>query len=120
MMIPLKQGAIMLNIPESATIFLHGTPVDLRNGFEGLASAAYQSFRDKIPSEAYFIFINRRRTRIKVLHWSQQNLSIWYIRSRKGVFSPNIMIVTTITKSEFDMILNGKPPATLICAENIF
>ena len=115
----ITKEVIMLNIPKTATIFLHGTPVDLRNGFEGLASFAYQEFRDKIPPEAYFVFINRRRTRIKVLHWSKQNLSIWYIRSRKNVFSPNSMLQTSITKSEFDLILKGRTPSYLICTENV-
>lgn len=110
----------MLHIPKSAVIFLHGTPVDLRNGFEGLASIAYHSFHHKFPSVAYFIFINRRRTRIKVLHWTKHNLSIWYIRSRNGVFAPSSLVKTIITKSEFKMILKGKPPPNLICHKNIF
>jgi hypothetical protein len=108
----------MLSIPSNAPIFLCGSSISLRNGFEGLAAAADNLFGNETPSEAYFIFINRRRTRIKILHKSEENLSIWFIRSRNGVFVNGCLVNSLITQNECYSILKGEAPNHLICPKN--
>jgi len=102
----------MLSISKSAVIYLYDHPVDLRKGCEGLASIA-SSLVKEIPSEAYFIFLNRKRNRIKILYCSLNNLSYWFIRSRKGVFAPKARLSSAITQADLIMILQGKFPSHL-------
>ncbi len=102
----------MLAIPEHAFIYLCGIPVDLRKGFEGLGAIS-TSLVNEIPPEAYFIFLNRKRNRVKILHWTSHNLSYWFVRSRKGVFAPKCFTTSTISCSDLEMILHGNFPEHL-------
>lgn len=103
----------MLCITKNARIFLYGKTIDLRIGFEGLITAIQYAFNDRIDFEAYYVFLNKRRNRIKVLYWNGNNLAIWYTRSRKGVFAPREFIKTSINRNEFKRILKGKSPQYL-------
>lgn len=104
----------MFSVPKHAFIYLSGSPVDLRKGLESLAFIS-SSLVNEIPDEAYFVFLNRKRNRLKVLHWTSQNLSYWFIRSRKGVFAPKRTISSTIHWAEFEGILRGYFPERLMC-----
>jgi transposase len=102
----------MLTISEKASIYFYGEPVDLRKGFEGLAAIA----SDIIPNmtyETYFLFLNRKRNRIKILYWTSSNLFFWFVRSRKGVFAPKKSITSPISSVELGMILNCNFPSRL-------
>lgn len=108
----------MLPLPNDARIFLHGTPVDLRNGFDGLSFLAHSVFKDEMSPESYFVFFNPRRTRMKILYWSGDNLLIWYIRLRKGVFfSPPNLISTRISAADLKMIINRQTLHHLRCSK---
>lgn len=109
----------MLPIPDDGRIFLHGLPVDLRNGFDGLSFLAHSIFKNEMAPNTHFIFFNPRRTRMKVLYWNGDNLAIWYVRLRKGVFfPPGCLISLQISKTEFQMIMDKQPPRHLLCLKN--
>lgn len=92
-------------------IYFYSLPVDLRNGCEGLASIALSIFT---PTESTcFVFLNRRRTRIKILYWDHDNLSYWFARSRKGVFAPMESKTSLISTEELKQLLNGCFPNRL-------
>lgn len=110
---------MMLKFSPMSKIFLYGGSIDLRNGFEGLSFAARQAFGD-ILVDAYYVFLNRRRTRAKVLHWNGKNLSLWYTHSQKGVFSRRHLKQACISPEEFQAILNACPPKHLLCPETAF
>lgn len=106
----------MISIPDDARIFLHGGFVDLRNGFDGLSFAAHNSFKDEMSSKSYFVFINRRRTRMKILYWGCDHLAIWYTRLQKGVFfPPDGLVNASINRHQLQRILSGKTLEYLGC-----
>lgn len=109
----------MISLPSDARIFLYGAHIDLRNGFEGLSLAASSIFKENIANDTYFVFLNRRRTRMKVLWWGSNDLAIWYTRSRKGVFCPRSPINTSISQREFYMILQGFTPEHLLDSQDL-
>jgi len=63
-----KRRDEMLNLPGSVRIFLAAGPTDMRKGFDGL-SALVQQFREDVYSGHLFVFVSRRRDRVKILTW---------------------------------------------------
>lgn len=60
----------------------------MRKGFDGLCGLVRNSLhRDPLSGEVY-IFLNRSRTLVKLLHWEAGGLVIYYKRLEKGIFRP--------------------------------
>lgn len=102
----------MLSVPENSSIYFYSQPVDLRKGCEGLACIS-SSINNNPPDNAYFLFLNRKRNRIKILYWSSYSFFYWYARSRKGVFAPKKTITSLISAIEMKMIIEGNFPERL-------
>ena len=77
----------MLTLPSSVRIFEAAEAVDLRRGFDGLAAATRSVIREAPESGHLFVFLNRRRNRIKLLVWDRTGYLIVYKRLERGTFS---------------------------------
>ncbi len=101
----------MLNFPQAVRIFLHVGAVDLRKSFDGLSGLVSQAFPEQeLLSGHLFLFLNRRRDRIKILHWDADGLVIWYKRLEAGSFEiPGTMTTGGIElrPAQLAMILSG-------------
>jgi transposase len=102
----------MLSIPSNASIYFYALPVDLRKGCEGLAFISSSIVNDPIDN-TYFVFLNRKRNRTKILYWSSNNFFYWYARSRRGVFAPKKTNSSLISTEELQSILSGNFPSRL-------
>lgn len=67
-------------------IFLCTQPTDMRCSFDTLMGQAQQLFDQDPLSGHLFLFVNRRRDRLKILFWDQDGLCIWYKRLEAGTF----------------------------------
>lgn len=103
----------MLSLPGRARIFLYNETIHMSNGFEGLAGIVEKTFSVELTSGAYFVFLNRRRDRMKVLYWDEDGLAIWYKRLEKGTFSRQSSDQLFISRREFFMLLEGITPRHL-------
>jgi len=103
----------MLAITGHARFFFHQEPIDLRKGFEGLSDIVAGTFQQEVTGGAYFIFINRRRDRMKVLYWDGDGLAIWYKRLEKGTFQKKKVSAGLIERRDFLMLLEGVTPHRL-------
>jgi len=73
-------------IPAAVRVFLCTKPTDMRKGFDGLF-AMVQEFLGQDPLSGHlFLFLNRRRDRVKILFWERDGLVIWYKRLEAGTF----------------------------------
>src|SRR5476649_391531 len=61
-------------------------PTDMRKGFDGLMRLAEQQAARDVLQGGLFIFVNRRRDRVKLLWWDEDGLAIWYKRLEEGSF----------------------------------
>jgi len=101
----------MLTVPHTVRILLHAGAVDLRKSFDGLSGLVSQAFpEENLLAGHLFLFLNKRRDRIKILHWDANGMVIWYKRLEAGSFE---MPRTTETDgielrpAQLAMILSG-------------
>src|ERR1700755_3127361 len=101
----------MIALSSNAKIFVYELPINMHCSFEGLSSAVQSLFPNEITSGAFFIFVNRRRDKLKVLYWDNDGLAIWYKRLEIGTFSKTILEGKfQIDRREFFMFLEGITP----------
>jgi len=102
----------MLALSGSTRIFVYNGPVDMRKGFEGLSVLVEEIFSGQLTSGACFVFLNKRRDRMKVIYWDIDGLVIWYKRLEKGRFVQTSS-EAMISRREFFMLLEGITPKVL-------
>ena len=76
----------MLHPNHNVEIWLYNSPVDMRKQFDGLAVLAQTKLNQRVNTGALFVFINRRRTQMKILYYSEGGLCLWGKRLEKGTF----------------------------------
>ena len=67
-------------------VFLCTRPTDMRKGFDGLSGLVQECFSQDLLTGHLFLFLNRRRDRIKILYFDRDGLVIWYKRLEVGSF----------------------------------
>ena len=76
----------MLSIPSNVCVFLCRTATDMRKGFDGLHTMVIQVFeRDPLDGHL-FLFVNRRRDRLKMLWWDRDGMALFYKRLEAGTY----------------------------------
>lgn len=76
----------MIMLPSVVRIFLCTRPTDMRKGFDGLTGLVQECFAQDPLTGHLFLFVNRRRDRIKILYFDRDGLAIWYKRLEAGSF----------------------------------
>ena len=76
----------MLSLPPGIQIYMAIEPVDLRKGFDGLSAAVEAVFDRSVLDGHLFLFLNRRRDRIKILWWDRDGLAVFYKRLERGSY----------------------------------
>ena len=67
-------------------IMLAMAPIDMRKSYQGL-SVLVQNVLNQDPfSSMAFVFLNKRRDRLKILHWHINGFCIFQKRLEKGLF----------------------------------
>jgi transposase len=70
----------MISLPHAVRVFLHTPATDLRKGFDALSGLVTSAFSQDPTCGHFFLFVNRRRDRLKLLYWDRDGLAIWYKR----------------------------------------
>ena len=73
-------------LPAAVRVFLCTKPTDMRKGFDGLQGMVREYLGQDPLSGHLFLFLNRRRDRIKILLWDRDGWVIWYKRLEAGTF----------------------------------
>ncbi len=77
----------MLLLPQAVRVYVATYPVSLRKSFDGLSNeAAFVLGRDPLSGHV-FVFINRRKTQVKLLLWTRGGYTIVHKRLEKGRFN---------------------------------
>ena len=76
----------MLSIPSTVSIFLYTAPTDMRKSFDGLSGIVRSEFAADPTNGSLFLFINRRRDRLKILHFDGAGYWLYYRLLEAGTF----------------------------------
>lgn len=100
----------MLSLPATTRVFLHREPVDFRKSHDGLCGVIRSGLSLDPLSGDLFVFLNKRRNRVKLIQWDGNGLWLHYKRLEKGTFRPlrsaNADGVT-LSRGELSMLLDG-------------
>ena len=66
--------------------FLYGDPADMRKGFDSLSGLVRNGLGGDLLSGDVFVFVNRRRTHVKLPVWDRTGFVIYYKRLERGTF----------------------------------
>jgi transposase len=99
----------MLGLSANLRYFLCTREVDMRNGFDGLAGIVRNHLKQDPISGDVFIFINNRRTHIKLLYWDGDGFALFYKRLERGRYACTVGNEPSrqIKKDELMMLLEG-------------
>jgi transposase len=67
-------------------IFVCTKATDMRKSFDGLSGLVQECFGQDLLTGHLFLFLNRRRDRMKILFFDRDGLVIWYKRLEAGCF----------------------------------
>ena len=112
----------MILLPRSVRIYVATEPMNLRKSFEGLTNEVRTLLREDPISGHVFVFLNRRRTQVKLLMWTRGGFTIVHKRLERGQFTFPERVVRGVARVEVDahelsMLLEGLEPARSRAAE---
>lgn len=92
-----------------STLWLCTVPTDMRKSFRGLVTCVKRSLDEDPLSGHYFIFVNRRKTLMKVLYYEPGGYCIWSKRLDAGQFNhrTSAQPKLSLTRSELQGMIDG-------------
>jgi transposase len=103
----------MIALAPQIRVFLYRRPTDMRKSFHGLVALTESELKQDPLSGSLFVFLNRRRDRVKILYWGQSGFCIWYQQLQQGTYqlpSPTALDdqdTLEVTRSQLSLILEG-------------
>jgi transposase len=101
----------MFTLSSTNRFHLYSSPADMRKSFDGLSGLVQNNLESNPCSGDVFIFINRHRNKIKLLHWQGISFTLYYKRLEKGTFElpeyDSSVGSITIDYTQMVMIVDG-------------
>jgi transposase len=103
----------MIALSPQIRVFLYRRPTDMRKSFHGLIALTESELKQDPLSGSLYVFINRRRDRIKILYWGQTGFCIWYQQLQRGTYqlpsqeSLERQDTLEVTRAQLSLILDG-------------
>lgn len=101
----------MLNLTNETKIFAYTGATDMRKGFNGLSGIVREEFQADPTDGSLFLFINRRRDRMKLLYFDGGGFWLYYRLLETGTFetltSTDGACQLQMDATELSMLLSG-------------
>ena len=89
-------------------ILAYRQPVDMRKSFDGLIGIVKNMLGEDPLSGSLYVFINRRRTYVKLVYWDRTGFCLFAKRLERGKFSlPGTTETFELSEQAFRLILDG-------------
>ena len=76
----------MLHLSAQCRYYLYQGCCDMRKGFDSLAGIVSSLMQADATDGAVFIFLNRRRNQVKLLHFEGDGFSVYHKRLERGTY----------------------------------
>jgi transposase len=76
----------MIGLTAHHTFYYYPAPADMRKGFDGLSGLVHAQMGMDPADGSVYIFVNRRRDRMKLLVWEAGGFMLYYKRLEGGTF----------------------------------
>jgi transposase len=101
----------MLNLTAGSKIYVYALVTDMRKGINGLSGIVRDEFQADPTDGSLFVFVNRRRDRLKILYFDGGGFWLYYRLLEAGTFEElknhNKSSYLTIDATELSMLLSG-------------
>jgi transposase len=99
----------VISLAPGTKVFLACRPVDLRNGFDGLAAKVQQMIGADPFSGQLFLFRGKRGDYLKALYWDGTGLCLFAKRLEKGkfVWPPLVDGAVTLTAGQLALLIEA-------------
>lgn len=99
----------MFSPGSQAKIWLCTQPTDMRKSFDGLCALVKTQLELNPLSGQYFVFVNRRKTQMKILYFESSGYCLWCKRLEQGQFQirPCTAGRKPLTWTDLQLILEG-------------
>jgi transposase len=101
----------MLHIDSGTTYYWFNGIADMRKGFDALCGMVQHHMQANVLLGGVYIFVNRKRNQIKLLHFEGDGLAIYYKRLEKGRYELPVIdpqsTCATIDWLQLQLILQG-------------
>ena len=77
----------MFSLSSSQQYYFYPKACDMRKGFDGLSGLVTNELGKSPISGEVFVFVNKHKNLIKLLHWESGCLVIYHKRLEKGTFA---------------------------------
>jgi transposase len=94
---------------QQARIWLCTQPTDMRKSYNGLSALVKNQLQHDPLSGHYFVFVNRRKTLMKVLYFEPSGYCLWSKRLEQGQFQVRAAPSgqRRLTWSDLQLLLDG-------------
>jgi transposase len=102
----------VLLLSRAVHVYVATAPCNLRKSFEGLTNEVRQTLAKDPLSGHVFVFLNRRKTQVKLLLWTRGGFTIVTKRLERGTFTFPARVTPEVSSVEVDvhelsMLLEG-------------
>lgn len=102
----------MILVPRAVRVYFATQPTNLRRSFEGLSNEVREVLRHDPLTGHVFVFLNRRKTQVKLLVYTRGGFTIVHKRLERGRFTFPARVTESIASVEIDvhelaMLLEG-------------
>lgn len=97
---------------ELPRIYLHRDYVDFRKAVNGLLMIIEQELALNPYDASLYVFCNRARDKLKILHWDKTGFVLWYKRLEKARFKWPVSedtVVIELDEQSLNWLLTGLP-----------
>lgn len=101
----------MFSLNSSDRFYLYSGFADMRQSFDGLCGIVTNALNGNPQSGCVYVFLNKTKNKIKLLHWESGGFTLYYKRLEVGTFEmPSIkegQKSVSITWPELVMMISG-------------
>jgi transposase len=99
----------VIRLAPGTKVFIACRPIDLRNGFDGLAAKVQQMIGADPFSGQLFLFRGKRGDYLKALYWDGSGLCLFAKRLEKGrfVWPPIVDGAVTLTPAQLALLVEA-------------